>query len=191
MKDISPWNRFHAKANASICTEEGLMCRNCNQAILCIGNGDGGFNEIDTETCNSSIPETCLNGLCTIDSNPGCVEQAKIIFPCNNKGMFPDPFDCRKYYICCTVGKSEISTCDKDHAYDPLTTYCKTPLPNSTCTNTPLPTCIKAGQLGSLTINPSIYYICQLKTTTDNKKVLYPMQYLCPNGKKFEEDHCV
>lgn len=189
LKGISHWNPFLGRADAN-CTKPGPMCRNCKQAIYCIEGANGEFTEFETETC--VLNQTCFNGngTCTTAPNPGCDEVVKIPFPCNSKGMFPDPFNCKVYHICCNLGKSDENTCDKDYGYDPLTTYCKIPLIESACARTPIPACKNAGQVGAVDKNPSIYYICQLKTTTDNKKVLYPMQFLCPNGKHFINNHC-
>lgn len=190
LKDVSRWDSFLFEDGDVNCTVEGLMCKNCTQVALCISNGDGGFVQIDTENCDLDKKQTCLNAKCTIDPNPSCVESIDIPFPCNAKGVFPDPFDCKKYHICCNTEKSDVNNCDINHAYDPLTTYCKTLLNNKTCTEIPIPVCTKVGQLGALVKNKSIYYICQEKETPDKKKVLYPMQYLCPNGKSFVNNRC-
>lgn len=191
MNDVSRWDSDLYEDDLRNCTEEGLMCKSCKQVALCISDGEGGFKQVDTETCDSEKQQTCKNAKCTTEANPSCVEEISIAFPCTSKGVFPDPYNCKKYYICCVEGNTrDVNNCDKDHAYDPVTTYCKTPLKNQTCTELSVPKCTKPGQLDALVKNKSIYYICQMKTTEAGQSILYPVQYLCPNGKSFVNNRC-
>lgn len=170
------------------CSKPGDSCKSCNQTKVCVDLGNYEFIEIDGEYCEVDKNEFCLKGKCTNGTNPYCPPGEKPNFPCKLVGVFPDPFDCQVFHICCDkTGNSTQHSCPEKYGYDPLTTYCKIRLPTNLCPDTPpVPICTKSGERGAILTNKTIYYIC-----TKIKGVLYPVQYLCPNGKIFVVDTCV
>lgn len=180
----------YASGDIYKCTKPGEICKNCNQTKVCIDLGGGDFDELDGDECDIENKEYCLNGNCTNATNQHCPPREQPAFPCKSIGVFPDPFDCQVFHVCCedeANSSSSIHNCENKFAYDPLTTYCKIPLSSNICPERPpVPTCTRSGERGALTMNKTIYFIC-----TKINGVLYPVQYLCPNGRYFVGDQCV
>lgn len=163
------------------CSVAGLQCKDCETVVNCLDMG-GKFLEITTSNCGEG--ETCNNGTCSKEANHQCSGLSKIKFACHGAvGMFPDPADCQKYYVCAPgIDLAYEAKCDSDRAYDMTRTYCslkmgagkKCPL------STTVPTCTKPGYTFVLA-NKSIFGMCVIEKI-DNKAYLVPRLYLCPNG---------
>lgn len=168
------------------CTKPGPLCTDCETLVHCVQESNGEFDVIELEKCGEGT--TCLTNVCTNAPNPNCLT-TEFKFTCTGNGVFPDPYDCKKYHYCAVdhiaAGTAGLTTleCEEHFAYDPVTTYCKNKLADN-CLNFPVPICAKVGQTGAL-VNKSIYYICVRK---DGK--LYPNLYICPNGKVYENSVC-
>ncbi|KAF5293611.1 hypothetical protein FQA39_LY03096 [Lamprigera yunnana] len=176
--------------NSTICTSPGYVCLNCSQSVYCQYNGYN-YTVLYDEVCGWN--STCFNGTCTTRPNPKCdnITQVEPDFICRTPGMYPDPYDCRKYHYCVHSDYNSSllhfeAKCDCNYAYSANTTFCDRPISNSSCgyINYPLPRCRNAGDTGSLWQNPSLYYICQYHPKA-NYNTLYPFMYACENGKTY------
>lgn len=106
-------------------------------------------------------------------------------------GVFPDPYNCTKYYICVEgeSGKlvSYAYSCSGNWGYNMLSTYCDIPLEYGSCPKELLtPPCKELASTGSLEKNKSIWYICVLGK--DN--ILVHDLHLCPNGHMYDGMMC-
>lgn len=169
------------------------MCKSCKELVQCVPLGDGKFQTIHLQDCDTSKGITCLKKQCSNETNPRCNNQQVPPFVCSHTGMFPDPYDCKKYHMCAqaedtitgkTVPPIDLKCLD-NYGYDPVTTYCKVSLPGGNCPeNPPVPTCKQAGESAGIN-ETSIYYICLY-----DKDVLLPHLYMCPHGKHYVNYEC-
>lgn len=170
------------------CTQAGFFCNECKESYFCFPIGDGSFLAQKVEDCIAN-GKTCLEstGECTTGENIKCNDNVTSYkFDCHQPGMFPDPYDCKKYYICSQryLGQPEEHSC-KDNAYNPLTTLCNKKLVGSKC-DPLLKPCQSAGEVGVIPGHPSMYYIC-----LQVGKILSPQLFLCPNDEFFIDKRCV
>ncbi|XP_049789794.1 uncharacterized protein LOC126195289 [Schistocerca nitens] len=176
--------RYLTQLAASTCSQAGQTICNaaCTQVILCVSDGQGGFQEVPQETCSSDTrcsaeQGTCVEGATSCGSSPG-----GSIY-CTEFGYFPDPYDCTVYHICLAANvQSTPHQCADGYAYNPLTSECSFRTTDPVCTSGPVPACITAGQTGALDTDPSMYYVC----TADANGVLTPLLYKCHNGKVYD-----
>ncbi|KAF2888485.1 hypothetical protein ILUMI_17688, partial [Ignelater luminosus] len=122
---------------------------------MCIPLGNNAFDQIFIESCNST--SWCRNGECVNKTvpNPSC-QEGNENFKCPEPGIFPDPFNCRKYHICCPNDKRGITNtestalnCEKDYGYNAKTTYCDKKLINNQCPSVyPVPLCTSSRHNG-------------------------------------------
>lgn len=171
------------------CTSPGLMCETCKKLVQCIETEPGNFTKILIEECNAAKNFTCLKNKCSTAINPRCVSSSTG-FKCTHSGIFPDPYDCTRYHICMQQkdivgGKANQMVpmqCQGKYGYDPVSTYCKIPLTDGACPDTPpVPECRKSGQSGPIQ-NTSIYYICLQN--------LVPQLFMCPHGTVYIDSKC-
>ncbi|KAL1462424.1 hypothetical protein WDU94_014258 [Cyamophila willieti] len=169
------------------CVEPGLKCESCEKLIFCVGEGTDSPKKIDLKTCNNTEGEYCSVG------HGGCTKDHRVcdIFGlsdinCQDIGLFPDPFDCTSYHNCIQQAdgtfKDEPKYCKTGLAYDPLSTICRLKKTDRVCTESPVPKCVHALQMGALIENPTLYYIC----VSTEKGDLYPRLYRCPYGLMFD-----
>lgn len=167
------------------------MCDSCDLLVTCIRD-DEGFHKLPQETC--APDRTCLGARCTSERNPICEEQ--LPFPCNDIGVFPDPFDCQIFHFCVPEDgglKNYSMRCEGSFAYHAGSTFCQTRLENNVCfeyiNQFPVDLCLYSGQTASLIQNPSIYYVCA-QFSSDNP-ILYPFLFVCPHGGAYYNYECV
>jgi hypothetical protein len=107
-------------------------------------------------------------------------------FACNDQGVFPDPSNCQRYYMCYRNGENMIKIeieC-QNMSYSVETGDCSMPLDMSTCYQ-PKWSCEFGGKLQAWPGNSNIYYICHKVNG-----VLWPSLYRCPDYKIFYENDC-
>ncbi|XP_049763736.1 uncharacterized protein LOC126092264 [Schistocerca cancellata] len=165
----------------SPCSQAGetVCAPGCSGVILCVSNGQGGFQEVVLETCTqgttrcSAEQGTCVTGPTT------CGADTTGSIHCNGLGYFPDPYNCSVFHFCPAVGYySQRMECPAGRAYNPLTSDCSFRTTDSVCTSGPVPACVSEGQTGALDTDPSMYYVC----VVDTSNVLIPSLFKCPNG---------
>ncbi|XP_049315063.1 uncharacterized protein LOC125778990 [Bactrocera dorsalis] len=108
-------------------------------------------------------------------------------FKCQTLGRFPDPNDCRNFYDCTSSGTSTYTR----HRCGPLKRYsvnqqgCVFAF-TVACYN-PAVSCSAAGDKGAWPGDASIYYVCELSSTSGK---LIPTLYKCPQGSLFNGAAC-
>ncbi|GJQ81870.1 hypothetical protein Trydic_g9896 [Trypoxylus dichotomus] len=174
------------------CITAGPMCDNCEHLVICVGF-ENHFYKLPLQTC--ALNETCLGNRCTTDRNPKCESEPD--FPCNDIGVFPNPFDCQTYHFCVKENDGNLkeyrTKCDGNYGYHAGTTFCQTQLDNNACFQNeyqfPVDLCLHSGQNAALLQNPSIYYICA--RYSDTVEILYPFQFVCPHGGTYFNFECI
>lgn len=167
------------------------MCKNCNTLVRCIED-ESGLIEVPVKTCDKTKGEYCYQDKeCSNAFNPEC-QNTNYSFTCTSTGVFPDPFNCKKYYYCVRtnatkpVSKFEFM-CGDDWGYNMVTTYCDKPVKNCPENSRPCPACKNGGDSGALE-NKSIWYLCITDPVTNQT---LPQLHLCPNGKWYDGTGCV
>ncbi|KAF2879726.1 hypothetical protein ILUMI_26444 [Ignelater luminosus] len=177
---------------AFTCTSEGIFCNDCRELILC-------SRDLSTGQLQQSLYMSCRYDEICDSSNqckkppafPPCSPISHVGFVCSKPGMYPDPGDCKKYYICAPDNSGVLTAHGYDcrsegtgrgFGYDPKSTFCNKLLSNDQCSGYPIPLCTGL-QSAALAANPTLYYDC--KPYPNDPTVLYPFQSRCDNGKKY------
>ncbi|CAG5051644.1 unnamed protein product [Parnassius apollo] len=176
-----------------ICAESGMTCQNCTHAVTCIPLPYG-FLKVPLQVCSNGL--TCnahLRG-CSSQAVPECepVTQ-KHQHSCEQVGIFPDAYDCRKFHLCSPAeglpggrpADHRTALCPRHYGYNPLNAQCSVKLSNGQCSEKPVPDCTEVGQTGSLPTSPNHYYVCLLKHGD-----LHPQIFICPHGWYFWGGFC-
>lgn len=161
------------------------MCKTCDTLVRCVQE-EGGLAEYVVEKCNTTAGDYCYrDSECSSKFNPTC-SVTNYTFLCTATGVFPDPFDCKKYYYCIKSNETFLKydfSCGSNWTYNMISTYCD--IQQESCPfeedKLPCPICGTAGQSGPLE-NRSIWYLC-----TDKNGTLIPDLHLCANGMWYDE----
>ncbi|CAG9584355.1 unnamed protein product [Danaus chrysippus] len=176
-----------------VCSEPGMTCQNCSLAVTCISLPVGWLKVplqhcLDGETCNAHLKT------CSKEAVPECdAVTSKYRHTCEQIGIFPDAFDCRKFHLCSPPedlpygrpADHRVALCPRHYGYDPKTAQCSVPLRDGQCSKRPVPTCTKVGQAAALEDSPNHYYVCLSKHGQ-----LYPQIFICPHGWYFWDNFC-
>ena len=88
-------------ASSQDCEGQTTRCSDCTTVLTCSRLGNI-FRPVTTTTCPAATPY-CLDGTCVADL-PGdecnTPPEPTSKFVCNGDGYFPDPADCKMYYLC-------------------------------------------------------------------------------------------
>lgn len=106
-------------------------------------------------------------------------------FTCTSEGIFPDPFDCRRYHTCFIVSGQLVNfniNCSAGSAFNPQMNDCSLDGNHEIC-RVPQFRCNAVGQMGAWPLNPNIFYIC-----FSNAGSLFPVMYRCGRGQIFDEN---
>ncbi|KAK9510657.1 hypothetical protein O3M35_005394 [Rhynocoris fuscipes] len=168
------------------CKTHGLLCTTCKELSICIGDeigqGDIVYNEIHMMTCKAD--EVCVPGKGCVSSKDNFCPYRK--FECSDMGIYPDPYDCTRYYRCDPTSKKDVKTTPSkcsDGSFNSTSASCGYPMDTTSCLTTPIPICKAIFQMGPVPDNLSIYYIC---IPDDETRTLAPVLYRCPANKKFD-----
>ncbi|KAF5308069.1 hypothetical protein FQR65_LT06444 [Abscondita terminalis] len=187
--------------DATICAkfkQNGLTCKNCSTVLHCQANGVNSWLATPAGSC--PINKKCVNGQCV---NAARCPFPDVKFTCLTVGMFPDPGNCTKYYVCVYVNSVltpyEVNCEGNDvslkYGYNPEKYSCSDVLPsNGQCQNYYVPICRYPYDVGIIP-RTSIYYECKYYVDEQdniNLDILYPYQKRCDNGKIYNiaTDQC-
>nr|XP_026488133.1 uncharacterized protein LOC113394893 isoform X1 [Vanessa tameamea] len=176
-----------------VCTEAGMACQNCTHAVSCIPLPVGWLKVplqqcSNGQTCNAHLKE------CSSEAVPECdIVTQKFQHICEQVGIFPDAYDCRKFHLCSPPDEfadgrpadHRAALCPRHYGYDPKIAQCSIKLKHGQCDQRPVPSCKKVGQSGVLETSPHHYYVCLSRHGN-----LYPQIFICPHGWYFWNNYC-
>nr|XP_049699651.1 uncharacterized protein LOC110379289 [Helicoverpa armigera]XP_049699652.1 uncharacterized protein LOC110379289 [Helicoverpa armigera] len=176
-----------------ICTKPGMACQNCSQSVTCVPL-PGGWLKVPLEQCQEGFTCNAHLGKCSKEPVPECSTAAqKFEHSCEQVGIFPDAYDCRKFHLCSPPeglpdgrpADHRAALCPRHYAYNPATAQCSIQLENSQCIENPVPQCETVGQHGVLALSSNHYYVCLIRNG-----VLHPQVFICPHGWHFWGEFC-
>lgn len=170
------------------CTKPGHICNDCWYSINCLPIEDG-FLE-DLQVCPGGT--TCIDstGQCGISTHYECDGSYPASISCHGEGVFPDPSNCKKYYMCDEEQVMTYGECRGGSAFNPSTNRCDKKIKDMNRCLSPLPICYNLTQTGAVEGNPNIFYRCK-RVYVDDENHFYPEIYSCPDNYHFNGNICV
>ncbi|KAI8039234.1 uncharacterized protein LOC128259144 [Drosophila gunungcola] len=181
-----------AKADDNPCQDvrlAGFVCLNCTTLGYCIREASGNWNTISMLGCQSEH-----NFFCSDEGTFGCTWQSQCRVPkrgpfhCQQEGLFPDPYDCRRYHECSDSGVDTPHLCSNEAGYSTLGESCVLPRESEQCTEEQF-TCTRSGQVGGWAADNRYFYVC-IGDTDDTASSLYPLMMKCRDGYLFNGYSC-
>lgn len=158
--------------------------------MFCVPTDDEStFTKTPVQRCN--VGEKCADAGCTTAPNVFCDGTACLPFPCQDVGLYLDPFYCNRFVLCVRVSPTKLTAylneCPAGFAFDVATGLCSQKLEKTGCDpmNYPVPLCTSVAQNGPLDKKPALYYICEEYSTA--YRVLYPVIHVCPGDLLYQE----
>ncbi|PSN31562.1 hypothetical protein C0J52_25054 [Blattella germanica] len=156
------------------CTSEGLICGGDTTVSLCI----------DVEACSPGFHCAYTTKKCVSDT-----------FKCHQAGVFPDPYDCHKYYTCGENAENlpeydgEAGYCVRYYHFNVASGQCEVHNSPGECEEGPqaVPECSSFLQTGALEANSNYYYVCAKGSSGD----LYPKVYKCADKEYYDAERKV
>ncbi|XP_013169033.1 PREDICTED: uncharacterized protein LOC106118826 [Papilio xuthus] len=176
-----------------ICAEAGMACQNCTHAVTCVPLPYG-YLKVPLQVCSNGQTCNAHKGGCSEKAVPECQPATqKHKHSCEQVGIFPDAFDCRKFHLCSPAeglpdgrpADHRAALCPRHYGYNPQYAQCSIRLLNGQCSDKPVPDCKSVGETGPLPKSPNHYYVCLLKRGT-----LHPQVFICPHGWYFWDGFC-
>ncbi|VVC92823.1 unnamed protein product [Leptidea sinapis] len=176
-----------------ICQESGMACQNCTHAVTCVPLPYG-WLKVPLQECPGDKTCNANQRGCSTEPVPECsLPSQKYQHTCEQVGIFPDAYDCRKFHLCSPPeglpdggpADHRVALCPRNYGYDPQTAQCSIKLTNGQCSIQAVPDCSKVGQMGVLATSPSHYFVCLSK-----HGALAPQIFLCPHGWYFLYGFC-
>ncbi|XP_049869188.1 uncharacterized protein LOC126368964 [Pectinophora gossypiella] len=176
-----------------ICTQPGMACQDCTTAVTCVPLPIG-WLKVPVHICPEGLTCNAHEGKCSNNTVPECdVTNSEYQHTCEQVGIFPDAFDCRKFHLCSPPqglpdgrpADHRTALCPRHYGYNPQTAQCSIRLTHGQCIEKPVPTCSIVGQTDVLPKSPNHYYVCLLKHGS-----LYPQIFICPHGWYFWGGFC-
>ncbi|KAJ2939228.1 hypothetical protein O0L34_g8540 [Tuta absoluta] len=176
-----------------ICSKPGLACQDCKKLITCVSLPIG-WLKVPVQQCSEGLSCNAAEGRCSNKTVPECdLAAQKYQHTCEQVGIFPDAFDCRKFHLCSPPDGSpdgrpadhRVALCPRHYAYNAQTAQCSIKLVYGQCSEKLVPQCSEAGHTEGLQSSPNHYYVCLLK-----QGALYPQIFICPHGWYFWDGFC-
>lgn len=175
----------------NLCQERqmtGFVCHaNCKTVAWCMNTG-GRWETIVTETCGENEFCNQLNGTCSSEIGSCSSNSEYVNFSCKSEGLFPDPYNCHKYYLCYKPqGNRQVVAvhlnCPAGTTFNVQTSDCLV-TDDSVCS--PQFECSRPGEMHPWPFNDNIFYIC-----IKQENGLYPSLTRCEKGYVFRNGACV
>lgn len=197
---MSPYGHSREACGPNIpknCTTQGLLCETCSSLVDCIKTSDNPPTYTKTPIATCPTNEKCSVDTCTTAQDVFCDGTACLPFPCQDVGIYPDPFYCDYFVLCVRESPIKLTAflnkCEAGYAFDIGTSLCTKELGSAGCSQDPVdfpvPFCNTLGQSGAIAAKPYLYYICEEYSTAN--RVLYPVLYKCPGSGIFQGNSCV
>lgn len=172
------------------CEKPGFTCYSCWNSLLCIDDGDGDFL-VDFQECPPGTTCQESTGQCGTSTHYECDDDGHYAyFNCHAIGVFPDPFNCRKYYMCNKHLVHLEAQCSNEYAFDPSTNRCTRKIKDMDRCLSPVPVCHNSSQIGPIEGNPNTYYRCKRVDGIDGN-IFVPELYACLDNQYFNGVVCV
>lgn len=181
----------------NMCNERessGLICQGCSLLARCV-RIRGDWETIPVETCSNEDGYYCnvKMGGCSNQTGPCHPINIKSNFACTSEGVFPNPYDCQRYYMCYNAIKSTLVAvhveCGGKRAFSAATGDCSLTLDDDVCA-TKQYSCDNAGDSQAWPGNSNVFYICKADFDQGHR-ILYPALYRCAWGEVFNGQDCV
>lgn len=176
----------------NLCQERkisGFVCHaNCKTVAFCLNTGDR-WETIITETCGEEEFCNQVSGTCSKEKGSCNNNGDDVNFSCKTEGLFPDPYDCHKYYLCYKpAGNRQLVAvninCPPETAFNVEKGDCSLAAENDVCTQQF--ECSKPGEMHAWPNNDNIFYIC-----IRQESGLYPSLSRCEKGYVFRNGACI
>lgn len=170
-----------------MCTKPGNICYDCWTSLFCIQVGEDFYE--DFQYCPTGT--TCVNstGQCGVSTHYEC-DGDYLFSYCHGLGIFPDPFNCKKYFMCDSDLDKASGECRGGYAFNPSTYRCDRKLKDMNQCLSPVPICHSLSQMGPVEGSPGIFYRCNREYLGDDYH-FYPELYACPDNQHFNGNICV
>ncbi|XP_017059324.1 uncharacterized protein LOC108100089 [Drosophila ficusphila] len=165
----------------------GFLCLNCTTLGYCMRDATGNWETIAMLGCQSQH-----NFFCSDEGTFGCTWQSecrvakKGPFTCQQAGLFPDPYDCRKYHECSDSNVDTPRLCPNGLGFSTLSETCVLSRESDLCTEEQY-TCNRSGQVGGWPADNRYFYVCVNSTSNS----LYPLMMKCREGFVFSGYSCM
>nr|CAD7578823.1 unnamed protein product [Timema californicum] len=167
-----PMEHLILEDSVSTCNDTGYSCTSdCKTVQLCAAQRLFNLTHCPGYTFCDADNHACA------DDQMSCPNWRPPAFTCCDHGLFPDLYDCSRYYLCYKDqfgSKPEVYECEEGTAFDVETLSCTQ---KGGCAGSRAPVCSLETPTGALKDNPSIYYVC---TLVDG--VMYPQLCRCDQG---------
>ncbi|KAL5291603.1 hypothetical protein ACFFRR_010802 [Megaselia abdita] len=176
----------------NLCQERkvaGFVCHaNCKTVAFCMNFGDK-WETIVTESCVEGEFCNQFDGTCSKEMGSCNANGDDVNFSCKTEGLFPDPYNCHKYYLCYkpTGNKQVIAVslnCPTGTAFNVEKGDCSLSEEDIACSQQF--ECTRPGEMHPWPHNENIFYIC-IKQDSG----LYPSLTRCEKGYVFRNGACV
>ncbi|KAH8373990.1 uncharacterized protein LOC110188803 [Drosophila serrata] len=166
----------------------GFVCLNCTTLGYCVKDASGRWDTISMLGCQSEHSFYCSD-----EGTYGCTWQAQCKVPkrgpftCQQAGLFPDPYDCRRYHECSDLQVDTPRQCTNGAGFSTLTETCVLPRDSDQCLSAQF-NCSRPGDVGGWEADTRYFYVCVNETSANS---LYPLIMKCREGFVFMNNACV
>lgn len=130
-------------------------------------------------------------GYCENEGNYNCINSEPERVQCQSEGNFPDPYDCKKYFICVLKPDGEFDKytreCSGSYVYDPFIKKCEKKVEK--CASS-VSICNSELESGPISGNLNIFYKCIRANVTVGYNYV-PQMYDCPENFFYNGTSCV
>lgn len=187
--------RIPSNRETTDCSERqtiGYICQTCSLVAICIQK-NGIWEAIPVDKCDETNGFYCnlAEYGCSNKTGP-CHPALQDIFTCSSDGVFPNPYDCQKYYTCSRTGNNLIANthdCGRNRAFSIVTRDCSLTMNHESCKR-PQFNCTRPGDSGAWPGEPRLFYVC-IREEIDNLHSITPYLHWCDYDEIYMDGNCV
>lgn len=172
------------------CTAPGYSCNDCFNTKTCIMINGELLESIEACPSGTSCQES--TGVCVGSGTYECSPGDLAPFKCPSIGIYPNPFNCRSYYMCSFETERDISSveilCPNGWAFDPFTGRCSKKIENPPKCDGLVPICSSEGERGQIKGSTGFYYQCVKSNEGD---YIVPEIRACAFNYYFNGTNCI
>ncbi|XP_055377105.1 uncharacterized protein LOC129609205 [Condylostylus longicornis] len=173
----------------------GFHCDGCSKMVYCIKPIGADWITEEIGQCDENKNLYCNELYKNCSSTKNCssndVTEVDLVFNCKNEGIFPNPYDCKTYFICSKDSKSsslskDYIKCPDGYAFNPMSNLCNERYDNNELCKRQYK-CNAVYDIAAWPTNNNIFYVCKEgRFGVSNEKFLYPELYSCEPDKIFD-----